>query len=402
MKPIADRLRLILAWLAVDRSLAAARHPQPLSSWRGLMVIAGIATLARLLCYLAFAQAYGGFDAICQWDCRWYVQTIAAGYDPAPRGLGPDLGHANWAFFPVYVLAARAVTLALRVSAVHGAVIVSVLATFGFLTVSLRYLQLTRGAISPWLWVALALVFPYNFYLSSGYSESLFLMLSTAALYGFMRGQPYRTAGLVALTGATRAIGVVLLPIVIVERAVFALRAWRAKRGAVALLNDLADSLLPIVIAPLGIVVFMAFLYHHTGDALAFSHIEAGWGRFADAPWRNLFKGLGKWDLTDLPDRSLTLSDFGALAGLGAAGFLAVRRRPIEAWFGLWSVLIPLSTGLESMPRYVAGTPVFLFALFDMLCEIRSVWLRRLILVVAAALHILLLRYWLLGAHFLT
>ena len=64
MNPITARLRPILASLAVDRSLASARQPQGLSSWRSLIVIAGIATLVRLLLYLALAQAYGGFDAI--------------------------------------------------------------------------------------------------------------------------------------------------------------------------------------------------------------------------------------------------------------------------------------------------------------------------------------------------
>src|SRR5579862_3765471 len=128
------------AWLAFDQSLATARQPRPLSSWRSLMVIAAVATLLRLLLYLALAQAYGGVDRLCQWDCGWFVQTIASGYDPAPRGLGHNLGQANWPFFPAYVLAARAVTLTFGLRPLDAAVTVSVLATFGFLTVSLRYL----------------------------------------------------------------------------------------------------------------------------------------------------------------------------------------------------------------------------------------------------------------------
>jgi hypothetical protein len=395
-------LRSIGAWLVFDQSLATARQPRPLSSWRSLMVIAGVATLLRLMLYLALAQVYGGADRLCQWDCGWFVQTIASGYDAVPRGLGHNLGQANWPFFPAYVLAARAVAVTFGVRPIDAALTVSVLATFGFLTVSLRYLELTRGAIGRWLWVAIVLVFPYSFYLSSGYSESLFLLLSTAVLYAFMRGYPYRTAALIALTTATRAIGIVLLPLVIVERAVFAAQAWRRKRSIVALATDLVDSLLPLAIAPLGIVLFMAYLYRHTGDALGFSHVQIGWDRYADFPWQNLLKGLGKWDLSDLPWRSRTLSSLCAIAGIAVTAYLVAQRRLIEAWFCLCSVLIPLSTGLESMPRFLAGTPVFLFALFDLFREIRSVWLRRLVLLVAAVLHLLLLRYWLLGAHFLT
>ena len=65
-------------------------------------------------------------------------------------------------------------------------------------------------------------------------------------------------------------------------------------------------------------------------------------------------------------------------------------------------MLIPLSTELDSLPRYVAGTPVFLFALFDLLGEIRSPWLRWLIIAAGAVLQLLLLRYWFLDAPFLT
>lgn len=392
----------MLVSLAVDRSLAAARAASRLTSLRRLMAIAAIATLARLVIYIAYAQLYGSFDAICQWDCHWYVDTIDAGYDAAPRGVGHAIAKANWAFFPSYILASRAVTAILGVSVLHGAVIVSVLATFGFLLVSARYLELTRGAIDPWLWAIFVLAFPNSFYLSSGYTESLYLLVATASLYAFMRERTYQTAGLVALTTATRAVGVTFLPLVILERLGFALRAWRRRSGSSALINDLADSLLPIVIAPLGLVAFMAYLYHLTGDALAFSHVQASWGRGMGDPFHQLFRGLAKLDLSKLPEQSRTLNALGAIVGLGAAGYLLARRRPIEAWLCASSVLIPLSTELDSLPRYVAGTPVFLFAMFDLLGECRSIWLRWLIIAACAALQLFLLRYWFLDAPFLT
>ena len=29
----------------------------------------------------------------------------------------------------------------------------------------------------------------------------------------------------------------------------------------------------------------MVYLYHLTGDALAFKHIQVAWGRYMDSPW---------------------------------------------------------------------------------------------------------------------
>lgn len=35
---------------------------------------------------------------------------------------------------------------------------------------------------------------------------------------------------------------------------------------------------------PLGLFSYMVYLYHLTGDALAFKHIQVAWGRYMDSP----------------------------------------------------------------------------------------------------------------------
>ena len=55
-----------------------------------------------------------------------------------------------------------------------------------------------------------------------------------------------------------------------------------------------------------------------------------------------------------------------ALLGLAGALWLAFRRRGAEAAFLAGCILLPAASGLDSLPRYVATNPVFLFAVYDL------------------------------------
>ncbi len=103
------------------------------------MALAAGLMLVKLVLYVAAAQHFGGAEhALCEWDCEWYRHTIQDGYDPEPR-LRPDHDFANWAFFPLFPLLARALKLATGLSAFWAGTAVSMLCFVGFAAVSLRY-----------------------------------------------------------------------------------------------------------------------------------------------------------------------------------------------------------------------------------------------------------------------
>jgi uncharacterized membrane protein len=78
---------------------------------------------------------------------------------------------------------------------------------------------------------------------------------------------------------------------------------------------------------------------------------------------------------------------------LATALWLALRRRWAEAWLLAGCVLLPAATGLDSLPRFVACNPAFLFALHDGLARLdrRVAWA---VLAVLAAVSIVPLLAW--------
>jgi hypothetical protein len=95
------------------------------------------------------------------------------------------------------------------------------------------------------------------------------------------------------------------------------------------------EMLLGGLLIPLGMGLFMLHLYRLTGDALAFLHVQKAWGRIFGNPLTVIAGGIHKG----------TIHLDWALMSLGAV--LAA------LLFSLLSVLIPLSSGLQSMPRYI-------------------------------------------------
>jgi hypothetical protein len=104
----------------------------------------------------------------------------------------------------------------------------------------------------------------------------------------------------------------------------------------------------------------MFFMYFHSGDALAFSHLQKGWARSLSNPLIVLVDGFraGGWPL---------YSSVVAFIGFCMTIWLFYRRHFDQAIFLLLSILIPLSAGLSSMPRFVFWQMPFLFGILDLI-----------------------------------
>jgi hypothetical protein len=248
------------------------------------------------------------------------------------------------------------------------------------------------------LWVVFAVLFPFSFTFSAIYSESLFAVLVVSALGLLQTRRPLMAAGVTALMCVTRPTGILMLPIIIFDRA---MHLWhnRHRTDRVALLGE---TLLPIAIAPLGLSVYMLGQYLIIGDALAFNHVQILWERVWVGPWATVASGLGAWDWARLlaPKGLQSESYFAswALLGLAVAIWLAVRRRTSEAFLLGASILLPLSTGLHSMPRFVATNPFFLFAVFEAVMMLRNRLALAAIFGTAGLLHAVVLVFWFISA----
>jgi len=218
--------------------------------------------------YLDLLPHLPALDMWAQWDAQHYVNIAVRGYDP------PTAPESNIAFFPLYPLLIRIVLLALgRVDVQTGAfvgLIVSNVALFGALlylsALVVRDFSLSLARRS----VLYVLVFPTTLFLSSVYAEPVFLLTAVASLYHARAGEWGRSGVAGALAALTRPFGVLLVIPMAVElyRQRARLRSWLALIGP-----------------PLGLALFIGYLWWLFGDPLAYFHAGTSWGRGLHAPW---------------------------------------------------------------------------------------------------------------------
>jgi len=373
--------------------------PFPSPFWSLSLVVA--LTLGKLLLYVLAAQPYGGAEAgLCQWDCEWYVHTIQNGYDAEPL-LRSNIDLANWAFFPLYPLLAGALKLAMGLSAFWAGTVISVLCFISFVLLSIRYRALTRGLHTQegdLSWIVLLTVYPFSFYFFLPYTESLYLLTTMLLLLAVRTNRPTGAGLATALLTATRPTGVLAIPYIALERAWHARLAFRHGLNLPARLRVLADCAFPLVLAPLGLACYMAYLYWLTGDALAFSHVQIVWDRKFFNPLKTFYWNLLQNDWSYMfdfnkPQSHAYAASFVVVAGL-ACSWLLWRGRFLEMWLLGVTVLLALTTSVESIPRYVTASPVFLLAVGDLVDHIRLRVVRIGLGVLAVLLQTLLLHVW--------
>jgi hypothetical protein len=366
---------------------------------RRLAVLTIALVLARLVLYAAVALWFGGLaDAMCQYDCGWYVRLAAHGYlsDSTWDTLGPV---PNWAFFPLFPLLLRATGFLTGLRGEWAGLLLANLLFVGFILASAIYLRRTRPALDPRIWVLFAVLFPFGFTFSVPYTESLFALLTILVLLALQDRRVVLASVLTALLCATRPTGVLMIPIILAE---VALPLWRG-RHAPDRMRLLGEALLPLAIAPLGLSLYMAYQYAVIGDALAFSHVQLLWGRQWTGPVNQLTHAFADWDwarvLAPNGVESRSYAAAWAVLGLVVACGLAWKRRWVEAYLLAASVLLPLSTAMHSLPRFVATNPFFLFACTGLLARIPGQSRRMALLGGLAPLQAAVLVGWFIAAN---
>jgi hypothetical protein len=305
---------------------------------------------------------------LARWDSVWYLRVANSGYgDSAPRA----------AFFPLYPLLVRAVATPLggsNAALLVAAYLVSLAAFVGALVVLFRLTELELGRRLARPVLLLLALFPAALYFGAPYSESLFLLLAAGAFYA-ARTDRWAWAGACAgLASATRSAGLLLLiPLALIW--------WGSRQRRAA---DAAWLLL----APLGIAAYAAWLGIAEGDAFRFLEVQDAWSRELAVPLAGAWDGLvaavdGARQLAsgsrtpvyfELAEgdpfriAAINLMLFATLVFAVVACVGVFRRLPRA--YGAWvaaSLVLPLSLPvtpqpLMSLPRFVAVLfPIFMW-----------------------------------------
>jgi hypothetical protein len=240
--------------------------------------------LAIHLVVLAFGTVVGleyhgraaGMDAWRRWDSTHYVRIAAEGYGGSVESGGPLMS----AFLPVYPLLIRGLSVATG-SPIVAALLISLAAA---LVASAALFEIVSRDADPSVArraVAWLNLYPTSFFLVAGYTEAVFLALVLASLLAARDDRFVLAALAAAVAGATRITGIALLPALAAEVWLVSRERrdgrWTGRAAAV------------VLVAPLGIVAYLAMNLAVYGNALEFlRHQEIQWQHVPSTPWREL------------------------------------------------------------------------------------------------------------------
>ncbi|HEX2808527.1 MAG TPA: mannosyltransferase family protein [Kineosporiaceae bacterium] len=290
------------------------------------------------------------------WDSFHFLRIADRGYLP------PGLPCCDQAFFPGYPFATRAASLLTGGSTVVAGLLVTQLAASIAAVLLHRVAAESAGSIEgPRVGrtaVLLLAVSPFSLFLSSVYSEALFL---AACLGAWWAGSHRRWwwAGVLAAAAATVRINGLFLAAALVVMYLVQLRADGRLRPR--------PDLLALVLPGAVVAGYFGYLHARTGSWNDWQQAQViSWERHVAWPWQGLQAG---WQsLLTAPSNDLVISRAAdlvtALGGLALLALLLARRRWAEATFIALNVgVLVCSTMIVSSPRYaLTWFPLYLMA----------------------------------------
>jgi Gpi18-like mannosyltransferase len=186
-------------------------------------------------------------DSLIHWDAGWFLRIAGQGYnfDSAP-------------FFPMFPFLIRTLTLLTGDNVISG-FIISNAALFAACYFLYRMVRDDKNEEIATTTIFIMLFFPTAIFFTSIYSESLLLAFVLGSFYYARQGKFTIAVALAVLATLTRNLGVVMF---------FALlyHIYKTNGGRF----DLKKTALLFVI-PASLLIFMAVLWHTTGDPMAFA-----------------------------------------------------------------------------------------------------------------------------------
>jgi hypothetical protein len=287
---------------------------------------------------------YRWLDMWGVWDSRWYMDIVQNGYSTATK-LPEFPDQTNFPFFPLYPLLMKLLGNVLGGQYFWAGLLISNVCLLLSSYVLYRLVEMQWGKKIARRSIKYLFLFPVSFILSGVFTESLYLLLSLLCFY-LAKRRNWWLAGLCgALLSATRTLGVLIaLPLLFEYLQSVEFKARRIRLNSLFLL-----------LVPLGLMAFCWYNYRVTGDFLFFKTNQAAWDREFMNPvtalWQALVEGISEPSVKKLLEVSFAIASFTLLsASFKTIGF--------SYWLlGMYSLIIPLSAGIASMPRFTL--PVF-------------------------------------------
>ena len=223
-----------------------------------------------------------------RWDTGWYLKIASIGYDKDDFSIG---------FQPFYPIAIRLVRSLLGISYLSSALIISRVSCLIALGIFFRiaYAQFHSWEIAQRSTI-LMLTFPSSFFLFTGYTEALFLVLVLSSWYYFLQRKWFLAGFLGCLASLTRLQGLILsipmLWITLSNNYEFNIgdintklkTEIKSRWKSISILNPIFAALMP------SISVGFYSLYLKISGMNSITHAYSHWGTDVLWPWEGLWK----------------------------------------------------------------------------------------------------------------
>ena len=295
------------------------------------------------------------------WVNRWasfdgvhYLSIIEQGY----KKIG-----LIQAFFPIYPLLAKWLGLLINNNLLSLLIInnlATLLALYLIYVLNQQYFKRSQ----QFLPIILFLIFPSSFFLGAAYSEGLFLLWIFAAFYFFGQKKFWPTALFIALASATRIVGIILLPAMLIDL------FYQNKKKI-----DYSASFI-LCVGALGLVSYMGYLWVNFNDPFYFLTVQSQFGAgrqsqlviWPQVVWRYL-KIIFTVRPIDWKYFAYVQEFCLSLIGLYYLIKAFLKKELPLAWilFALGAYFMPTLTGnFSSMPRYILVCwPIFFYLAKD-------------------------------------
>lgn len=291
-------------------------------------------------------------DGWARWDAGWYVNIAENGYLNQPLN---SQGQKNVVFFPAYPISIRLLNLITHNSFLSGILISNI----AFVVASALLYKLVcdryNETVARWSVVFLS-VYPFSFYFSAVYTESLFLLAVVSAFYFGEQGCWPLAAASAALASATRSVGITValgMVLLYLDKVGFDVRRLRW------------DALW-LLLCPVGILAYAGFLFYRFGDPFLFvsGRNVPGWeqGMGLSMAWQNVKECLSVSAM--LAGHCPVINIIHLSVGMFAIALSVVSQRRLSIAHWGWAVIYLTTSflmGWHGMGRYVLPAfPMFI------------------------------------------
>jgi hypothetical protein len=352
-----------------------------LATWLATFLIGFVANIlftpARARAFVLPFRHERFAEIFAAWDSGWYFDIASRGYY-----FNAD-GQSSVAFFPLYPMLMRAAAWpfggtdqAIWAAGIVVSCVASALALVVVHALTEKMVGDRESARRAVLYMA---VFPFSFFFTRVYAESVMLLASVLAISRAYDGRWWQAGVFGGLTAIARPNGILIaLPLGLMAL---------AGRPSMAQLATRAAALLPV---PGALAGYCAYVYSLSGDPLGWLNAQAHWGySLGHPPWQQLLQLIARLFDYGLYDYFFLspLAPFRLFHGAAAMIFLILlpgifkRLGFALGAYVLASLLVPLSgNALEGVGRYAA----VLFPAFMLLGSIRSPRAHEAILIAAS------------------